>query len=69
MAEARPGDTLWAFAPVGVGGYAIVSQMTVAHTGENPPESEARRNAGLWFIEAEPSDLVYFDTPPQPEAT
>lgn len=69
MAEPRPGDTPWAFAPAGVGRYAIVSRMTVAHAGKKPPKSEARRNAGLRFIEAEPSDLVYFDTRSQPEAT
>ena len=69
MAEARPGDTLWAFAPVGGGRYAIVVRMTVARAGENPPDSEERRDAGRWFIEAEPSGIVYFDTATQPEAT
>jgi hypothetical protein len=69
MAEARPGDTLWAFAPIGGGRYVIVARMAVARAGENPPESEERRDAGRWFIEAEPSGIVYFDTATQPEAT
>lgn len=69
LAEAQPGDVLWAFAPIGAGRYAFVARLAVARVGENAPASTERQSLGRWFVEADPERVLYFDPANQPDAS
>ncbi|TDH60285.1 HNH endonuclease [Dankookia rubra] len=67
MAGLRPGDTIWAFAPVSKGRYVIVARLAASATGENPPGSTEREADGRWFAEAAPAQALYFRLEGQPD--
>jgi len=69
LAETRPGDVLWAFAPIGAGRYALVARLAVARVDENAPDSPERQSQGCLCVEADPERLVYFDPTNQPDAS